>query len=126
MPRPIALALTLLSLTLPARAQAPNQVRRGSLSSLLGHARDRGPAPRAERHRVVVALALRDRDGLEAFLAEVQDPASPRFRRFLTQAEFALHAPAVADEEAVVSHLARSGLRVTERAPNRLLVGAEG
>ena len=127
MPRPIALALALLSLTLPARAQAPNQVRRGSLSPLLGHARDRGPAPRAERHRVVVALALRDRDGLEAFLAEVQDPASPRFRRFLTQAEFnVLHAPAVADEEAVVSHLARSGLRVTERAPNRLLVGAEG
>jgi len=119
----ITLALALASVALPASAQGWH----ASLSPLLGGTQDRGPAPRTDRHRVVVALALRNRDALEAFLADVQDPLSPRFHRFLTQAEFnALYAPAVTDEEAVVSHLAQSGLTVTERAANRLLVGAEG
>src|SRR5438309_7810814 len=94
-----ALALVLAALALPARADEPRAVKRGSLSPLLSQTHDRGPAPRAERHRVVVSLALRNRDALESFLADVQDPASPRYRRFLTQEEFnALYAPSALDE----------------------------
>src|SRR5262249_58155494 len=97
--------------------------KRGSLSPLVARARDRGRAPRADRHRVVVGLSLRQREALEAFLADVQDPASPRYHQFLTQDEFnALYAPDPGDEEAVVAHLEQSGLTVTDRAPNRLLV----
>src|SRR5206468_2673672 len=78
--------------------------------------------PRA-RHRVVVGLALRNRDVLDAFLAEVHDPASPNYGRFLSQAEFdALFAPTQDDEARLVHHLVASGLEVTERTPNRLLV----
>src|SRR5207253_1468302 len=73
------------------------------------------------------SLDVRDREGLEAFLADVQDPSSPRYRQFLSQADFdALYAPTSAQEEAVVDHLRGAGLRVTERFPNRLLVGAAG
>src|SRR5207247_683673 len=72
-------------------------------------------------------LALRDRDAREAFLADVQDPASPRYAQFITQEEFdALYGPTEAAEAAVVAHLERSGLRITDRAPNRLIVGARG
>src|SRR5262245_46113508 len=85
----------------------PGGVRRpGSVSPLLATSTDHGPASRTDRHRIVVGLALRDRDGLEAFLADIQDPASPTYHRFLTQAEFnARYAPTEADEAAVVAHL---------------------
>src|SRR5262249_38042104 len=115
------------ALVRPASADIPRVVKHGSLSPLLSRARDQGSAPRTDRHPIVVGLALRQREALEAFLADVQDPASPRYHRFLTQDEFnALYAPDPTDEEAVVAHLEQSGLTVTDRAPNRLLVGAVG
>src|SRR5262245_39488643 len=125
--RVLGVLLAAISLTATTRAGAPNVVKRGSRSPLLASATDRGRANRSQRHDVVVGLALRDRDGLEAFLAAVQDPASPTYHRFLTQAEFnARYAPSEADEAAVVAHLEASGLRVTERFPNRLVIRARG
>ena len=123
----IALAVALATSVRPAGAEMPRIVKHGVVSPLLARTRDRGRAPGADRHRVVVGLALRQREALEAFLADVQDPGSPRYHQFLTQDEFnAVYAPDPADEAAVVAHLAQSGLTVTERAPNRLLVGAVG
>ncbi len=127
--RTIARSLALLVLTAAVAATtalaAPGKSH--SLSPHLKDAVDLGRAPASERHRVVVSLDVRDREGLEAFLADVQDPSSPRYRQFLGQAEFdALYAPTEAQEQAVVDHLRGAGLRVTERFPNRLLVGAAG
>ena len=122
--RSLALVVLAAGLAAAPAAAAPGS---RSLSPRLKDARDLGRAPATERHRVVVSLDLRDRDGLEAFLADVQDPASPRYRQFLSQAEFdALYAPTEAEEQAVVDHLGGAGLRVTERFSNRLLVGATG
>src|SRR2546422_10923966 len=120
--RTIARSLALLVLTAAVAATtalaAPGKSH--SLSPHLKDAVDLGRAPASERHRVVVSLDVRNREGLEAFLADVQDPASPRYRQFLSQAEFdALYAPTPAQEEAVVDHLRGAGLRVTERFPNR-------
>jgi len=99
----------------------------GSVSPLVSEADDLGPLPIPEVHQVVVGLALRNRDELEAFLGDVQDRTSPNYHRFLTPEEFNAHfAPAPEEEKAVVSHLERSGLAVTERFSNRLLVVAEG
>jgi len=127
--RTIARSLALLVLTAAVAATtalaAPGKSH--SLSPHLKDAVDLGRAPASERHRVVVSLDVRNREGLEAFLADVQDPSSPRYRQFLGQAEFdALYAPTEAQEQAVVDHLRGAGLRVTERFPNRLLVGAAG
>src|SRR5512139_93180 len=97
----LGIVLAALSLAGAARAVTPNVVKRGSRSPLLVTATDRGRAQPFERHDVVVGLALRDRHGLEAFLAAVQDPTSPAYRRFLTQAEFnALYAPSEENEAA--------------------------
>ena len=74
-----------------------------------------------------MGLVLRDREGLETFLTDVQDRRSPRFGRFLTPEEFAAtHAPTPVAEAAVIAHLEANGLTVTDRFPNRLLVGAVG
>lgn len=106
---------------------APHAARASSVSPLAREATDLGPLPPDEIHRIVVGLELRDPAGLEALLEEVQDPASPSYRQFHTQDQFnARFAPAPQDEQAVVSHLEASGLAVTDRFPNRLLVGASG
>ena len=90
-------------------------------------ARDLGPAPSDAPATVLVSLALRDKASLARFLEEVQDPTSPRYRRFLTPSRFvARHAPTLRQEHAVVAYLEAHGLHVAYRAPNRLLVGAEG
>jgi len=106
--RTIARSLALLVLTAAVAATtalaAPGKFH--SLSPHLKDAVDLGRAPASERHRVVVSLDVRDREGLEAFLADVQDPSSPRYRQFLSQAEFdALYAPTEAQEQAVVDPL---------------------
>jgi kumamolisin len=99
----------------------------GSVSPLVRSATDLGPAPASETHRIVVALELRERDALDAFLRDVHDPASSSYRRFMTPEEFiARHAPTPEDEQALVTYLERNGLRVSDRFPNRLLVGATG
>src|SRR2546428_10456948 len=123
--RSLALAVLAAGVAAAPATAAPGKFH--SRSPHLKDAVDLGRAPATERHRVVVSLDVRDRDGLEAFFVDVQDPASPHYRQFLSQAEFdALYAPTEAQEQAVVDHLRRAGLRVTERFPNRLLVGAAG
>jgi len=102
-------------------------VKPGSTSPLLRQVTDLGREPATEQHHVVVGLELRNREALEAFLVDLHDPGSPRYRHFLSQDEFnALYAPTESAEEAVVTHLTTHGLRVTDRFPNRLVVGAVG
>jgi subtilase family serine protease len=82
---------------------------------------------RAKQHDIVVGLELRNRDELERFLADVQNPDSPNYGRFLTQDEFnARYAPTAEAEQRVVDYLASNGVAVTDRFPNRLVVGATG
>ena len=117
-----------LFLLLPrTAAAAPPVLKRGSLSPFVREATDMGPLPLSRTQQVVVGLALRNRDQLEAFLADVQDPASPNYRRFLTQEEFnARFAPVPEDEQAVAAYLEQNGLTVARRFPNRLLIDARG
>jgi kumamolisin len=60
-----------------------------------------------------VVLALRNPGGLEAFLKEVYDPASPVYRHFLTVAEFtARFGPGQEDYDAVVRYAKANGFEV--------------
>ena len=76
---------------------------------------------------LAVSLPLRDEAGLDAFLRQTYDPASPGYRHYLSVAEFTdRFGPSRADYEATVRFLAQSGLRVTGLAANRYLVDVEG
>ena len=128
-----ALHVLLLTLVLAvpcaeARSGGPaGKPRVRSLSPRLAAARDLGPAPAEAPTTVLVSLALRGRTALERFLQDVQDPTSPRYHRYLEQRRFvAHHAPTVKQEQAVIAYLQQHGFRITYRATNRLLVGAEG
>src|SRR5947209_657827 len=89
---------------LRASAAAPQRLAASSLSPLRGTITDVGRADPNRRHSAVVGLVPRNPEALEAFLADVQDPSSPRYRQFLTQAEF--NAP---DREPAPFHSRSSG-----------------
>src|SRR5437764_114303 len=73
-----------------------------------------GPVAADERVAIQVHLQMRDSASAEATLQELSDPQSPRFRQFLSNAEFeAAYAPTADDVATVRAHLEAHGLRVT-------------
>jgi subtilase family serine protease len=73
------------------------------------------PPSTAEPARFAVALPLRNQPQLETLLAQLQDPASPQYHKFLTQAQFASRfGPTEASKEAVATELRAAGFRVVE------------
>ena len=63
--------------------------------------------------RVDIVLPLHDSVGLDNFLAEVYDPASPSFRHFLTVQEFTERfGPSQADFDTIVRYAERNGFKV--------------
>jgi subtilase family serine protease len=71
----------------------------------------------------VIGLPLRDRGGLEAFIARVSDPSSPDYRNYLSSPEFtARFGPSKEDYQIVMEFLRSSALKITNTTPNRMLV----
>ncbi len=61
-----------------------------------------------------VVLPVRDQAGLDAFVANVNNPASPTYHQFLTPAQFtARFGPTQNDYDNVVRYLSRNGLTIT-------------
>jgi len=76
--------------------------------------------------RLAVALRPPHMDEEEQFLRELQDPASPLFHKYLSEAEWDQRfAPSPQDEQAVVAWAQAQGLTITQRFPNRLVVDVE-
>jgi kumamolisin len=132
-PRPALAALSSLaaSLALAAcdppklkdEAEIPSGLQRGAPAAYT----DRGPSSETAGIRAVVALPLRDPEGLDVAIAALYDPASPSFRRYLTAADFlARHAPLQEDLDSAVGWLEREGLRVERVAKDRLVLQLTG
>lgn len=85
-----------------------------------------GPADE-EPLTLTVLLRRDDAAGFARYLASVQDPASPQFRRY--QSPLALSdrfGPSRSRHERVVDHFRRHGFTVVDPAPNRLTVTVRG
>ncbi len=77
--------------------------------------------------RLAIGVPLRDRAGLDHFVAQVSDPASPNFRHFLTREELtARFGPTEQDYEAVKTFAGNNGLAITVTHSNRLLLDVTG
>jgi len=77
--------------------------------------------------RLVVGLALRNQEALDAFLRQRAERGSPLYRRALSPDEYArLFSPSAADEGAVAAYLQARGLRVVRRYRDRLLLDVAG
>ena len=76
---------------------------------------------------LAIGLPLRDRAGLENFVAHVSDPASPNFRHYLTREELtARFGPTEQDYEAVKNFALSNGLAIAVTHDNRLVLDVSG
>jgi subtilase family serine protease len=82
----------------------------------------------ADEHITVqVQLALHNQAQADAELADITNPDSPNYGKFLTDEEYnAKYAPTAEDIAAVQSHLEAAGLSVKFVPTNRTFVSAEG
>ena len=86
-----------------------------------------GSLPAGQRMALTIILAPRDQAGLLALLTDLYNPASHRYRQFLSVQDFTERfGPAQADFETLSGFLAANGLNVTDTAPNRLTILIEG
>ena len=98
--------------TMEGRAQSlmTRHVRDAVLN---GQAKPLGRLPATQIMQLDIVLRLSDQAGLDAFLGELYDPASPAYRQFLTVPEFtARFGPSQADYDAVAGFVKASGLTV--------------
>src|SRR5271163_3482010 len=87
----------------------------------------KGLLPPTQPLRLAIGLPLHDVAGLNNFLAQVYDPASPNFRKFLTPEEFtARFGPTEKDYETVENFARANGLTVITTYNNRLVLDVTG
>ncbi len=85
-----------------------------------------GVLPAEKKLQLSLNLPVRNQDQLDDFLAQLQDPNSPNFHKYLSVAEYTdRFGPTQADYDEVVSWAHANGYTVTETAPNRRLVNVE-
>jgi hypothetical protein len=76
---------------------------------------------------LAIGLAPRDQSGLDAFLKELQEPASPNYHQYLTPAQFTERfGPTAADYQAVVDYSLANNLTVVQEYHNRLVLSVAG
>lgn len=76
---------------------------------------------------LAIGVPLRDAAGLEKFLADVYDPVSQNYRRFLTPEEFTARFSATAADYVAVKEFARTnGFKISSEHGNRLLLSVTG
>ncbi len=86
-----------------------------------------GSLPTNQVMSLDVVLPLRDKAGLDAFVADVANPASPSFRQYLTPSQFtARFGPTQQDYDAVVQYLRHNGLTVTGGSRDAMDVQIKG
>ena len=108
----LTIAAILSAGTLDGRAQSlmTRHVRDAVLN---GRAQLVGRLPASQLMQVDIVLPLRDKAGLDAFVADVYDPSSPNFRHFLTPEETsARFGPTQENWDALVSFAKESGFTV--------------
>lgn len=109
------------------RAGAALKTLPGHLPALVPHLAANGRLAAATQLNLAIGLPLHDSAGLDNFLAQVYDPASPLFHHFLTPAEFtARFGPTGEDYDAVKNFARTNGFVVTATYGNRLLLDVRG
>jgi subtilase family serine protease len=116
LPARIALVCAIVSLlyVIPGQAQPQSPLTRHVRDEVVnGKAQLVGKLPASQTLRIDIVLPLRDRAGLQSFVQEVQDPASPSHHQFLTPQEFtARFGPSQEDWDALVAFAKASGFEI--------------
>ena len=92
-----------------------------------GRAQFLSPLPATQTLRLDVVLPLRDQAGLNEFLQQLYDPASPSYRHYLTVPEFtAQFGPSQEDYDALTNYALAYGFKVVGGSLDRRDIQIEG
>ncbi|HEX4350802.1 MAG TPA: protease pro-enzyme activation domain-containing protein, partial [Verrucomicrobiae bacterium] len=106
---------------------ADYKVLHGHVPVVVAHLSPVGKPAATSQMRLAIGLPLRDPAGLDAFLAQQYNPASPNYRQYLTPEQFAdRFGPTERDYEAVKQFAQANGLAVVATHHNRLLMDVVG
>jgi subtilase family serine protease len=107
-------AIVFLLFTIPGQAQPQPLLTRHVRDAVTnGQAQLIGKLPATQTLRFDIVLPLSDRAGLQNFVQEVQDPASPFYHKFLTPQEFtARFGPSQQDWDTLVAFAKASGFEI--------------
>jgi subtilase family serine protease len=123
----IAIALLMAASSAVFGLDTPLKVVHGHVADLPPGLTAKGQMPAASQLHLAIGLPLRDEAGLDAFLAQVYDPASTNFHHYLTPEEFTQRfGPTEADYQALKDFAETNGLAVTGTSDNRLLLDVDG
>ena len=124
----LAIAAMILAVLPVCQAQAQTLLTRHVREvTFNGQARSVGHLPAAQSLRLDVVLALRDPGGLDSFLEDLYNPASPFYRKFVTVQEFTdRFGPTQADYDAVLQFAKANGFKVTGGSRDGMEVQLEG
>ena len=125
-PLAIAAAAVLLSATTSSQSQSVLTRHVREVTST-GVAQAAGQLPSNRMMHLDLVLPLRDPAGLEKFLSDLRDPASPEYQRFLTPKEFtARFGPTQESYDAVLLFARTHGLNVTGGSRDGMEVQVKG
>src|ERR1035441_1594113 len=102
------------------RNHIPEAVANGSVTPT-------GTLAASEQMHLVVSLPLRDPDGLRKLLSEISDPASPKYRQYLSPQQFTdMFGPTGEDYQAAINFAQASGLTIAGTSANRMIINVSG
>ena len=123
----IWLASSLISLLVTPAWGAERQVLRGHVPIAAARSQSLARLPGSQRLDVVIGLPLRNRAGLTNLLNQLQDPATPNYRRYLSPDQFAARfGPTPEDYQKASDFAQANGLNVRATHPNRTLLEVGG
>ncbi len=106
---------------------ADMKVLHGHVPTVVSSLIPKGRLAATNELELAIGLPLRDPAGLDQYLAQIYDPASPHFHQYLTSEEAAARfGPTPGDYEAVKDFARIKGLTVTTTYNNRLVLDVTG
>ena len=100
---------------------------RGHVPAAVGGLAPSGRLDAAKRMNLALAMPPRNQAALTQLLRDLYDPASPKFRQFITPQQFAgQFGPSEQDYDALIAFAEANGLKVTKAHPNRVVLDVEG
>lgn len=123
------LIVAICPLLFPAvlRADPLRKTLHGHVLTLPSGLVSKGLLPGTNQLRLAIGVPLRDPKGLQDFVAQVSDPASPNFRKYLTPEQFLeRYGPSASDYLAVSNFARTNGFTITATHGNRLLLDVQG
>src|SRR5665213_3527533 len=121
-----AICATLFFLPPSQAGAAESQLLSGHVPKVVGSLQPIGSLDGATRLKLAIGLPLRNQVDLTNLLQQIYDPASPKYRQYLTPAAFAEQfGPTESDYEALIAFANAHQLTVTAKHPNRTLLDVE-